>query len=538
LDKYYILDNPVFRKETLPGTEIEYRVVRELKNLFSEYSDWIKIVDIPTDTWIEEECYIEINNTHIKCHALPYVNKTMVEGQLIVLNNPWKIKKTICDNNDCIALIEFPIEIDLAKYIVLELFSRGFNATIFYDRYPNRYRRVVLTGSRDYSFNNGSPPPIPAVSIRKEDSVIIKKELGNGNGRVLININARTIHDVIGKNVLIGINGSGEKEYHITAHHDHWFTGFSDNLVGLATLYKVVNRLHGEPRVLPNIVLISFTSEEIGAPYYTSWYWIWGSRYYLDVLEEKSDLERIYLNINVDTLYKEPLEINGNPSIMKCISILQQKYGIRYNGYDSMDFDSFSYTLHGIPALTINTFDSMKHIYHTDLDNGLGFDRKIMDKTVDLILDLIECVENIPPKYSAIIDYLKNIFGEKIPLETKIVISKLESLGEKIGDENKRIRLVTKRFTSTAYILGLKPYFRNDILGDLIAMKELIETIEEYIDDVVELKNYDKTLVYISPTRYNLEEIRKSMYQYLANRSREIDNEINKILASEIITRT
>ena len=527
---YTILHDPLFRRETIPGSEQEYRVVDKLKSLFREYVDWVKVYNVPTDSWFEEECVLEIGDRSYQCKALPNVDKIIVEGKIVdayVVNDEIRLSR---DVEYPIVFIEFPEELDETKYIVLELSRRGAVAVIFYDRFEDRYRRSVLNGDENYSFEHGSPPPIPAVSIKREDYTEIRRL---GSDKLVLRINARVVHGLESKIVVAGINGSGENEIHVTAHHDHWFTGFSDNLVGLEVLYQVIKRLSREWSGV-NLVFISFSSEEIGALNYASWYWAWGSRYYLKILDEKNMLEKVVVDVNVDAIYKLPLEIHGNPSLKPCIDRVSRKNTIKYRGYDHMDFDSFSYTIHGVPALTITSLESMDPIYHSNHDDGRDFNYEVLEKTVNTVIDLIKCFDNNRPRYDALINHVRGELGDDVPLEVKVLMTKIEALGDKIVDEDRRIRFVTRFLTSVNYIPSVKLWYYTGILGDIISIKKILDELEEFMGREIRLKSFDRTILHIILTKYNAEKVRRLMNNYMIVEANRLNHLFEEKLVEEL----
>ncbi|MCD6300632.1 MAG: M28 family peptidase, partial [Staphylothermus sp.] len=358
MEKYFILNQDVFRKEIITGSKNEDKAVKYLKDKLSEYVDWIEVIPTPVDTWYEEKCVLLCGNTTINCKSLPYTLSIELESEPVYgyySGNRIALNKHV---DSKIVFIPFPQDPNNTKYVVLKLWREGAEAVVFYDQLPGRYRRIVITGDEDYSFTKGSPPPIPAVSIRKEDYLkIVKEEPSKCSLKIIANV----IHNNKGKTLIAGINGKGEKEIHLTAHHDHWFQGFCDNNVGVELLLQMTRLLNKDS--YPNILLISYTAEESGAPNYTSWYWSWGSRYYLSMLNDMNRVDNIIANINVDIIYTSPLSINANPALMKCIEKVMKQYKVRYRGFDHPYFNSFSYTLQGIPALTIHSFNEMQHIY-------------------------------------------------------------------------------------------------------------------------------------------------------------------------------
>ncbi len=530
--KYFVLYDDDFRQETITGSIVEDKVVDKLVSILKEYVDEIDIVKTPVDSWIEEECFIEVGDQTVKCYSMPYTLPADVEaypvsadyfGGYIASSKPVK---------DSIVLIPFPEDPDDIKYVVLKLYEYGARAVVFYDQLPGRYRRMVLIGDEDYSHTHGAPTPIPAVSIRKEDYLKISKI---NPTRIRIHVKNRVIHNATGKTIIARIHGRGEEEIHVSAHHDHWFTGFSDNLVGVEILVQLAMRYHKEWNGV-NLALISYTAEESGAPNYTSWYWTWGSRYYLEILDKTNNLDKIIADINIDTIYTTPLSINGNPALLKCIEEITVKYPVKYRGYDHTDFDSFSYTMKGIPALTINNLLEMKHIYHTNLDDGEEVSGDTINKALTIADEIIKCVNRCKPRYSKIIEYLKR--NNHYPSEYRNLVGRLENLGKIIPDENKRIRITTEILTAVSYIPGIDGLFEADLLGDIKLIVNLLENLKNNTGKRIRVKAVDREQILdISPTHYNLDELEKALNYALRQRiqyyHRQLDEAISRVVSKK-----
>jgi len=533
--EYRIIYDKDFRRETVPASNNEYLIVDKLRDLFREHADWVKYIDIPTSSWFENECYLELNGESIPCKALPYTSTCEVEGyfnKALLMKNSLKTTSKV---EDPIYFIQFPEELDVTKYIVLKLYEKGAKAVIFYDKKPGVYRRSVIVGCETYSLYHGSPPPIPVVSITREDYTRIEDILrkSNGSPKIRLYVNAYTKHNLRSRIVLAGINGSGEKEIHITAHHDHWFTGFSDDLIGVETLYQLIRGIREWRGV--NLVFISFSSEEIGAPYYMSWYWAWGSRYYLRVLDEKNDAERVIADVNIDAIYKYPLEIYGNPSLSHCIEKIARKYNIVYRGYDHMDFDSFSYTLHGVPALTITTIDNIDPVYHSNIDDGSSNDKNIVNNTIEVAYELIKCISENRPRYKYIVEYVKNEFDKINMLETRVLVSKVENLWKTIRKEEELIRFITKNFTKVVYIPGVELEYETGLFTDLVFLGKILNNLDKYIGKIARIYSYDVEITCISPTQINIDETRYALKTTIANKAHMVNQFLEEKIAYYVL---
>lgn len=488
------IDNPILRdsnlrREIITGSNEERRAVETIVSHFQDHVDWIDIIETPVDTWFEEECVIMGSQETYRCVALPYTRTSRVYGKFAkgrVNDNEVFIETP---SEDMIVFIEYPREHDLAKYVVLELIEKyNVSAIVFYDKTPGLYRRTVVNYSPLYSFESGSPVPIPIVSV---DYDSFRKLLEKGD-YVEIDVKTRMVRNTVGRTVLFGINGGGSGEIHLTAHHDHWFTGFSDNLVGLAILYRLASNLKNSWNG-PDLVLISYTAEEFGSPGYASWYWSWGSRYYLELLEAKNYIEKVVADINIDAIYDYPIEIYGNPVLAKCIDKISDSKSI-YRDFDNMDFDSYSYSLYGVPSLTLTSIESLKPIYHSNYDDGRGFNYTIIDDTYKRIVEVMKCIGSNEYSFEAFRKYLINSFGDQVPLETKTLVTKTISLINNI----EFIREITKQFFTTTYTLGLKQESISGIFSDILFLKKILNNIEEYRGRVVEAYCLNENILYLN----------------------------------------
>lgn len=527
-----ILGNKLFMKEVLPGSREENSIIRELKSIFSEYIDWFDIIQTPSLTWFDKECLLECGSSVYKCRALPYTISAEIEGYPVeaVLDNGYI--KLLEDREYSIVFIEYPLEIDLVKYIVLELSKYdNVQAIIFYDKNPGIIRCCVVTGDYIYSTYTGSPPPVPVLSIAREDySEIIRSKC-----RLRISVKTLINKYSTAKTIVMGINGSKDDEIHLTAHHDHWFTGFSDNLVGLEILYKLAT-IFSEKRSVYSIVLISYTSRELGGLNYSSWYWSWGSRYYLKTISERSGLDKVFLNINIDAIYDYPIEIYGNPSLKHCIEELNN-LRFKYVGFDNIGFDSFSYTINGIPACTFTSFNTMKSFYHTNMDNGVGFKYEVLGNFVENVERLIRCIEEKNVKYSSMIEYMMNTIDYRDSIELRNLLTKLMYLDKLIENEEERVRFITKYFTSFTYIPGLKYEYVSDILGSIKLLKRLMNTIGEYLDRSIEVIDIDNLIASFKITKYNEKEILDILNKLISTRSIQYDRVFEKEVVKYIRSR-
>jgi len=528
---YMILGNKFYMREVVPGSRTEYEIVDELKKVFNEICDWVKIVETPTLYWSDVECYLEVKNTGelYNCVALPYTLTSSVEGRVIhgVLHGGDILLNG--DPRDSIVLIEYPSELDLVKYISMKLAEKGVKAIVFYDKTPSVLRRSVVVFDEVYSFNHGSPPSIPIVSM---DRVNIDRLTHTCSGECMVELHVKTIveHNRLSKSLIAGLNGSGEREIHITAHHDHWFKGFSDNLIGVEILYQVARSLKNWRGV--NIVFISFTSEEIGAPNYSSWYWAWGSRYYLRLLEASNTVDRIVADVNVDAIYKYPVEIYANPSLFDIVLNISDDRVV-LKGYDHMDFDSYSYTLHGVPSMTLTSITSLKPVYHSNLDDGSTIDHGVVEYSVKLVLKIIEVLNDSKPSLNKLLNYIKEKLEKSPLIESRIITGKLENLRQVMRSEDSIIRFITRNFTRTLVKPGLKFEYMSDLFADVEFITSMLSGLDKRVGERVKLYDFDELIldVFIEPRSAG------EIYNAIVNAVKSRMQKYNEIVEKEIVYR-
>lgn len=426
-----ILGNKLFSREIITGTQAEHEATMELKQIFSgKKADNVYLEHVDVMRWSEEECFIEAGGYRIKCYSLPYTLSADIESQLVFADYHGESIALPSDPYGKIVVIPYPPDPDDAKFVLLKLYSAGASAVIFYDTLPGRYRRIVVTGVEGYPYNYGAPPPIPAICITKEDYLKLYMRRIR-EARVYVETSIE--HGAHGYNVVAVYNGSSEHEIVVSAHHDHWFTGFSDDLLGLEVLVRLADKLEGMGRRY-TVVLVSFTAEESGAPGYSGWYWIWGSRRYLENRLVKGDIDYILLDINVDALFTRNVRVAYNPFLHSLVKRLVDRGFVASDSLEIENpyFDSFSFTLYGIPSLTLHTFNELRVNYHTNLDDGRENDPDLDIYTTELVYELIRELSNrsLEEVYSLqwFRDTYSSHYTDELPLETRVLFKKLSEL--------------------------------------------------------------------------------------------------------------
>ena len=459
-----IIGRRIFQEEIVSGSKREERVVKALGDMFKEVADWVKTFDTPVVSWVEEECLIEAKERVFKCSILPPGEDFEVEGRLVT-----SIRQAL--------LVEEPVLLlgvrgwGLILNRVLQRVSGGrLKAVVIYDPLFDSYKREVVSGSSSLSLNTGSPFPIPVVSVRKSDAGELL-QVASGS-RVRIYGRARLVRDAIGRTLVAGVNGRGELEVHATAHHDHWFNGVYDDLIGLEALLGLARRLRGAGNTT-NVNIISFTAREFGSPMLSSWYWSWGSRFFTETLESKGHIERVLANITIDNLTGRTLRASYHPFLHKCVEEVRGTgvvdEGLRFLPY----LDSYSYLHRGIPSVALH--DEPGHIVrgHLDYQEGLPLENTVAN-LVDVSTRLVSCLSKLE-------DYdiraVSNMLTSYTESEARYLAGKIMLILESAKGFRGKAR-VLREFSLT--VISYKPRLEISygLLEDLNAILKVIEAVE------------------------------------------------------------
>lgn len=442
--------------EIVSGSKQEEKIVKYIYEKLKSYADEVKIHGFNVTMWIDNgsQLYVRSKDREelIKAAALPYTPRSNVEGS-IVYAREFGIRESKVNVEGKIVLTEWAKDPDEAEHQYLEAIEHGALGLILIDNYPSRLRRIVIKGTYGYSHNPSIPPPIPALSIRYEDGLKLRKMISTGNVSVEIETNVKISFEAKGKTVEAIFSGSYEKEkILITAHHDHWFSGVSDNLLGIAFLLWEAEKLRKQ-KIIREVRIISFGAEECGAPYFTEWYWSYGSRWYVRNVALKYGLDTIYAIYNWDVVGKGKIVISA--SGFEYLKFLSKKINHAFLELDNPYFDSYSFSSLGLPSATINTIGSVMDIYHTDKD----------------VLEFLD-LNTIKEAFTLSHKIIHNLTSEKHVLDSSINVKVLEKILE---SEIRRGNI--KHHVLTKYRNLVKKYGVKDL--SMAITSKLIKPIHE-----------------------------------------------------------
>ncbi|RLF24074.1 MAG: hypothetical protein DRN15_04045 [Thermoprotei archaeon] len=361
--------------EVVAGDDKEEKVL-EIIRATAERSDFsLELKPVHVMSWREKfsslEVWYDSHKLDIPCLALPYSPSGVVEAPLIFVGTGTEkdYEKVVVE--DKIALVEwYKEELDDVKIQYLKACEHGAAAVVVYDAYEGgKLRRIVVTGVYDYRFTQALPPPVPIVSIAREDGLRLVDMLRKGiELKARLEVHTEVRHDAVGYNAIMRI-GDGEEKVIVSAHHDHWLEGAVDNCLGLALLLWLMREKWHDLR--RELWLVSFTAEESGAPNYAPWYWAYGSRMFLKDLKELID--EILVNINVDVVYGHRVGIDAaGPELVKAVERILGMRNLSHIVYYCEPmlhyYDSFSFLREGISTITLTGLPHFMSLYHTNQD--------------------------------------------------------------------------------------------------------------------------------------------------------------------------
>ncbi|AFK51006.1 aminopeptidase Iap family-like protein [Thermogladius calderae 1633] len=459
-----------FAEEVVTGSTTEQVVVRGLEELFVEVADWVKVFDTPVVSWVEESCRVVAGDTVVECRVMPPVTDFEVEGRLVVSQTPMDMPDRAPEGS--ILLAGYTGSALGLSQMVQEAVSRGFSGVITYDPTRDSFKREVVSGSARISLEAGSPPAVPVVSIKAEDARRLAKLSGT---RIGLSGKAKLVRGAVGKTVVAGLNGRGELEVHVTAHHDHWLSGYYDDLAGLETLLQVARLLRQISRAV-NVVLVSFTAKEFGSPGLTTWYWSWGSRYFLEALASRGKDEGVIASITVDNLSGESVRVSSHPLLDGCAekaALGVQAYfdGSRYLPY----LDSYSYLLHSIPSVAVH--DQPRHLSRGHVEEAVEEQRlrRLVERLAELTANIAVCLST-----------QETDLGQRRPedlfpygdSELRYLAGKIAMILDSAGSLKEKAKVLKEFHATVAYY---EPWLEVSygLLEDVVAVKRVMEEVEK-----------------------------------------------------------
>lgn len=340
--------------EVVAGSNEEMRIVEEVLRVVEGEADDVRMEWVPVTSWREELCLVEVGGAKVECSTHPPTPSCDVEGRAVVvdLEHVFSRRVEVEDRVAVVMGVEDPDDVAEASSI---LRSMGALGVVFVDKH-DVLRRIVVCEDPVPRYGSSKPLPIPVVHVRRGAARFLSE------GVVLRIVTETRSKRSYGVNVVADFHGSRESIVYVSAHHDHWFHGFVDDLLGVGVALEIARR--ARKRVRKSIRLAMFTAEEGLPEVMTPLYWAVGSRHHvLNAWAREGD--RMEFVVNVDVPYGE---------VIAAVSGLEALGVANYLELDtdtySFIYDTLPFTMLGVPTATLQNFGAFlsSGLYHSDAD--------------------------------------------------------------------------------------------------------------------------------------------------------------------------
>ncbi|TRN01751.1 Zn-dependent exopeptidase M28, partial [Sulfolobus sp. E1] len=364
--------------EIIAGSKEEEKIKNKIRKILELVSDEIRVTPVRVLNWREKEIIVECEGNKIDAISFPYSLSTDTEGN---------VSDNFSECNDKILKVNITSLFEVNKYYINAV-KANCKAVIF--SLDNENRRFVIKYGNMLDYGPCPPPPIPAIYVKSSDFNKIR-----GKCRIIIE---SEINPYATGYVIEGITNARNENtvVHITSHHDHWLAGERDDLLAVSLLPEFRSNLY-------ETHLISYTAEESGSIYFSTFSWSYGSRTFLSNLGSE-DLDNILININLDNISEYEIIIKTVPGLKDLFSGL---YTTNIIDVPEIYTDSYSYIRNGIPSIDIGSKNNPH--YHGEFDKIDPNDSKIIGN-INLIKNIISKIinNNIYYNFNDMIEQVKN----------------------------------------------------------------------------------------------------------------------------------
>jgi hypothetical protein len=177
-------------------------------------------------------------------------------------------------------------------YVILEAAEQGASAILIYD-YPGENPDDTLKQD-SVAYHD----PLPTVVISRGDAVRLQAAAAAGPVSITLENRVDSSYG-FSENVIGTLPGTEFPDEYVavSAHHDRWHQGAQDNAIGVAVMLELARVLSASPP-RRTLLLLSFGSEEAGAPLPTENDWLVGSYAFVKAHPEVTG--RLVYAFNVD----------------------------------------------------------------------------------------------------------------------------------------------------------------------------------------------------------------------------------------------
>ena len=420
----------------LPGSQRELELAESLRKVFKELADSVDYVSVPVYTW-NYECAITVGDVEKPCALLPYSSGVELDtGPNGVIKAPYEelLEKDLAGK---IVLMEYPKKPEELRVAIYSLAKKNPEAIVLV---PGNYLKAdVVLGSPGFSRAPSVPLHIPVLSVDSETalamlekrfSITASHRLERGSSRIL----------------LARVNGSGENDVHVVAHHDALLGSPESASSSLLPRFLEKARRADLP---VNLVVVSYTARDVGDLEFTEYHYTWGERYLLRILEARGELDKVSYAVALGPLHSTgQLTVHAHPALYDYFARLISRVD-----FNHMFMESGPYVEHGVAAATITTLPETW--IHHNATTQQGINSVEAEKLLEMLLALIREIKPSAEWLEKIRKYTEMKLGEA-RLEVRVAASRLldaASLSRNLGG----LREALKAAYVAAYAACTKP---------------------------------------------------------------------------------
>ncbi|BCU70632.1 M28 family peptidase [Stygiolobus caldivivus] len=426
--------------EIIAGGKKEKKILNVIKSQFEDKFDDIKLYYHDVLNWSSREA-------EIQCES-----KKVPDEYFAVL--PYSPSVDIETSNYRIISLNSLSELSIKYARIAKLYDH--DTVLLFTLNDDTIRKIVLKNRPLLHNSPQTPPYIPAFFINKNTLNYLK-----GKCRFYMK---NTFMDSVGFSIEGISNGKKDEKVYVTAHHDHWFYGEHDDLVGVALLSEL-NHVRDSNY---EIHAISFTAEESGC-YFESFSWACGSKQYVKNNREK--LENTKLVISLDNISSNNLYLFYTP-----LTTPLKYEDVKEIPYPSPYSDSYRFLEINAPTISFHSLDYK--YYHSNFD-VLNREESVLieQKILSIIRDILE---KYPRFSNTKIEFIKKEL-HNLPVELKSILTNTS---------------ITNRFAEKFIGLYKSILYPNgkiitSLFHTLKGIKESYYTEYMAIEDFKELENID-----------------------------------------------
>jgi Predicted aminopeptidase, Iap family len=211
--------------EVVAGSFEEVREVERLRGMIESYLEGrVKVLDVPLLSWRLKGLTLDPKPEVLA--VAPYVESSSVKAPWFrVEGDPVKPRSWRGFPEGRVAIAKEPVNPDDIKVAALHASEAGALALIVES--PSAPRKIVTNGYWGYSYSVGAPTPIPVLVVEEGYSLKL-----NPQTVVSVEVEAVTIEST-GYTLQLDLPGSSDDISIVGAHHDRWYGGFLDDIVGM-----------------------------------------------------------------------------------------------------------------------------------------------------------------------------------------------------------------------------------------------------------------------------------------------------------------